>query len=43
MDIDTTNHNITKRIYSFIFNETYIYKDFPQREDSAQNNIPWPI
>lgn len=31
--MDTNSHAITDRIYKLIFNETYFYKDFPQRSD----------
>lgn len=34
-DIDTKNTEISEKIYKLIFNETYFYRDFPNREDDS--------
>ncbi|CDW80673.1 proteasome-associated protein ecm29 homolog [Stylonychia lemnae] len=39
--IDTKNQDMSEKIYHLIFNETYIYRDFSERED--QHIAPFPF
>lgn len=41
--IDTRDERLALQLFRLVFSETYIYKDFPQREDQDLQIFPTPV